>query len=61
MLAGCLALWGISEALAIAFSLNIEYIGYALLVCALCSVLFGLAPALKAAATEPIDALRTMD
>ena len=61
VLAGCLALWGISEALAIACSLNIEYIGYALLVCALCSVLFGLAPALKAAATEPIDALRTMD
>ena len=61
VLIGSVAAWGISDFLNITFILNIEYIGYALLVCAVCSVLFGLAPALKAAATEPIDALRIMD
>lgn len=61
VLAGSLAVWGISDILGIAFVLDLQYIGYALLMCVLCSVFFGLAPALKAAATEPIDALRTMD
>ena len=51
----------VSEFLGIACIIELHYVMIALGTCVICSVLFGLIPALKAASIEPIDALKTID